>query len=186
MAAKEAVLDLFLGMKDIGTPLSTFQRVLLMTDGTVTDILEVYTREIIRVVILNQSLVEREPETPQLNDLGIERLLFRTVLLQGTASGTNFIHADSVVAPDRLPPSVLTGLLETGTPIGRLLAQERIETFREIVGLAFEPAGECADYFGVDPTSNLIARTYRIHVNRRPVMRITEKFPVTWFAEVVN
>jgi chorismate-pyruvate lyase len=87
-----------------------------------------------------------------------------------------------VIAPDRLPPAVLEGLVETGRPIGKLLASSRIETFREIVGIGFEPAGECADHFGVDPASNLVFRTYRIHVQQRPVMRITEKFPTSWFA----
>jgi chorismate-pyruvate lyase len=57
-----------------------------------------------------------------------------------------------------------------------------VETYREIVAVGFEPAGTCADYFGVDPASKLVFRTYRIIVERRPVVRITEKFPVTWFS----
>lgn len=181
MIARDTLLDLFWSLSDGDTPLNAFQRVLLMTDGTVTDVVEVYTGEAIRVVKLAQFFGGNDPENPQLSAEGGETLLHRTVLLQGAKSGTNYIHAHSVIAPDRLPPEVLEGLVETGRPIGKLLASSRIETFREIVGLGFEPAGDCADYFGVDPASNLVFRTYRIHVQQRPVMRITEKFPTSWF-----
>jgi chorismate-pyruvate lyase len=85
-----------------------------------------------------------------------------------------------------LPPSILAGLLETGRPIGRLLNQDRIETWREIVGLGYEPAGDCASYFAIDPSHNLVFRTYRIHVQGQAVMRITEKFPTTWFSKVLD
>jgi chorismate-pyruvate lyase len=186
MAAKAELIDLFMGLQNEGTPLSTFQRVLLMTDGTVTDVLEVYAGEAIRVVILDQRFEDPSSDPPELNAEGAERLLHRTVLLQGAISGTNFIHAESVIAPDRLPSEILEGLLETGRPIGRLLNQGRIETFREIVGVGYEPAGDCAAYFGIETTANLVSRTYRIHVAQRPVMRITEKFPTTWFSQVVE
>ncbi|MDP9075328.1 MAG: chorismate pyruvate-lyase family protein [Actinomycetota bacterium] len=151
-----------------------------------TDVLEVYTGEPMRVVILEQMFEQRAPNKPELDADRTEQLLHRTVLLQGVHSGTNFIHAASIIAPDRLPPRVLAGLLETGKPIGRLLAADRVETFREIVGLGYEPAGDLAPYFGVDPASSLVFRTYRIHVQQQPVMRITEKFPATWFSRVLD
>ncbi len=187
MIGRETLLDVFWSLSEGESSLNPFQRVLLMTDGTVTDVVEVYTGETIRVVKLAQSFGGDSSETtPRLGTDGPGRLLHRTVLLQGSKSGTNFIHAESVIAPDWLPPTVLEGLLETGRPIGKLLSSGRIETFREIVGLGFEPAGDCAEHFGVDPASNLVFRTYRIHVSERPVMRITEKFPTSWFAHGVD
>jgi len=184
--AKQSLLDVFWSLNNGGTPLGTFQRVLLMTDGTVTDVLEAYTAEAIRVIKLDQEFGRTGSESPQLDLDDGERVLHRSVLLQGAMSGTNYLHGHSVITTDRLPPEVLEGLLTSGQPIGRLLAKNRVETFREIVGVGFEPAAECAEWFGVAPTSNLVFRTYRIHVRRRPVMRITEKFPVTWFAASVD
>ncbi|MDQ6614991.1 MAG: chorismate pyruvate-lyase family protein [Actinomycetota bacterium] len=180
MDATQSLLDVFSSLQN-GTALSIFQRILLITDGTVTDVVEAYGGEAIQVVKLAQSFGQADPLKPPLDLFDAERVLRRTVLLQGTISGTNYIHADSVIAPDRLPSEVLDGLLMTGRPLGRLLAQQRIETFRDIVGVGFEPAGDCASFFGVDPTSNLVFRTYRIHLNGQPVVRITEKFPTTWF-----
>jgi chorismate-pyruvate lyase len=162
-------------------PLSTFQRVLLMTDGTVTEILEAHLAEAICVVKLSQSF-GRDLVEAGLELLDSERVLHRSVLLQGATSGINYIYADSAIVADRLPPVVLDGLLTGGEPIGRLMADNRVETFREIMELGVESAAGCAEYFGVDGTSDLIFRTYQIHLNQRPVIRITEKFPATHFA----
>jgi chorismate-pyruvate lyase len=177
------LLEMLLARLQGGTSLDTFQRVLLMTDGTVTDILEAHAGEPIRVVILGQEFEPVPREISQLDTDGVECLLHRTVLLQGRASGTTFIHADTLVAPERLPPAVLDGLLRTGKPIGRLLTEERVETFREIVALNYEAAGECASYFGVPPSSTLVYRTYLIFIQGSPAMRITEKFPLSRFHE---
>jgi chorismate-pyruvate lyase len=153
-----------------------------MTDGTVTDVLEAYAGEPIKVVKLSQALAPPDSLTPELELTGDTSVLRRTVLLQGAASGLTYLHADSVIAPERLHPEVLGGLLDSEKPVGRLLAQHRIETFREIVAIGFEPAGRCAAYFGLDSAAKLVFRTYRIIVGGLPVMRITEKFPVSAFA----
>ena len=187
MAATQSLLDACWSLNEGGTPLNTFQRVLLMTDGTVTDILEAHVAESICVVRLTQSFGCDDPEmAPECELLKNERVLHRTVLLQGTSSGTNFLHGESIIVPDRLPAPVLEGLLTTDKPIGRLLAENRVETFREIVGLGFEPACEYGNYFGVDPESQLVFRTYRIYVRQRAVMRITEKFPISWFGDGID
>ena len=176
------LLERFFSLGGAGQPLNVFQRVLLTTDGTVTDVLEAYVSEAIRVVKLAQGFTCCLTE-PSDMALGNERVLRRTVLLQGTISGTNFIHCDSVVIAERLPAPVLAGLLTTGKPIGKLLAENRVETFREIVDLGFEPAAGCASHFGVATETPLVFRTYRIHHGQRPVMCITEKFPMAWFED---
>jgi len=180
--AKQSLLDI-LGTANNGqTQLNTLQRVLLITDGTVTDVLEAYANERIRVVKLAQEFDTVDADQPELDSPYASRVLRRTVLLQGSMTGTNFVHAHSVFTPDHLHPEIVDALLVSNWPLGRLLARYRVETFREILAVGFEPAGACADYFGVDPASQLVFRTYRIMVEGRPVVRITEKFPVTWFS----
>lgn len=184
--SKQSLLDLFTTVNSSEAPLSTFQRVLLMTDGTVTDVLEAYADEPVKVVKLAQWFDGVDPGRPELERPTTERLLRRSVLLQGALTGRNLLYADSVVTPKHLHPDVVEGLLESDRPLGRLLAKYRVETFREIVAVGFEPAGSCAQHFGVDPAEKLVFRTYRILVDQRPVVRVTEKFPVTWFAATVG
>ncbi len=184
MDAKHSLLSVFDTVNHTVAPLSTFQRILLMTDGTVTDVLEAYANEPIRVVKLSQSFDAIDSANPELDRPTAGRVLRRSILLQGARSGTNFVYADSVINPDHLDSELLEGLLVSDTPLGRLIAEQRIETFREILALGFEPAGACAEHFGIDPATKLVFRTYRILVSHKPIVRITEKFPVTWFHTV--
>ena len=183
MDAKQSLLDLVGALNEDGPRLGILQRILLITDGTVTDVLEAYANEPIRVVKLGQSFgpVRAEKLEHDLPPSG--RVLRQTVLLQGARSGQNFLHADSVITPDGLDPQIVDDLVRSDRPVGRLLAQHRVETFREMVALGFELAGTCSDYFDVEPSSRLLFRTYRILVRQRPRMRITEKFPLSLFAD---
>ncbi len=161
--------------------LTRFQRILVGTDGTVTHILEAYAEEPIEAVKLAQ-----EHDTCQDGDAALElperaTVLRRRVVLRGRNSGRNLLYAEAVVVPDRVHLNLLSGLLGTDKPIGRLLAENRMETFREILVVDREPAGPCAVHFGIDAATDLIFRTYRIVERGQPIMLITEKFPAHFF-----
>jgi chorismate-pyruvate lyase len=158
-------------------------RILLATDGTLTHILEAYAAERVALVKLAHALVT-EPVVR--SGLGLEQgetALRRIILLRGSRSGTTFVFADSVVMLDRLPTSVAEGLLETDTPIGKLLYACRAETFREIITMGEERDPAVAAHFGVDGCEPIVFRTYQIVHEDRPIVRITEKFPRTWFPD---
>ncbi len=161
--------------------LTPFQRMLLGTDGTVTHILEAYAGEPIEVVKLLQTF-DRPNDGDALLELPEDAtVLRRRVVLRGGRTKQNLLYADVAVAPDRISPALLDGLVRTDKPVGKLLAENRTETFREIVVIETEPAGSCSTYFGIDPTATVVSRTYRIFANAQPVMVITEKFPTNFF-----
>lgn len=162
-------------------PLSILQQVLLTTNGTVTEVLEAYAGEPILVVKLCQSF--EQPTSRTRLEVDDQRLLTRTVTLQGARSGTTFLHADSHIAADRVPAGMLNALLETRRPLGRLLNEHRVESYWESVAAGVMAANSFGTYFGVAPESDLLYRTCLIHVGGRPLIRITEKFPATWFTE---
>jgi chorismate-pyruvate lyase len=155
----------------VGYPqLSILQRILLTTDGTVTDIVETYAGESVRVVKLFQDVAPAPRAIEWLELGGGELVLERRILLQGTVSRENFLYAESFIAPDRLDDAVRK-------PIGHLIIEHRLETFREILEWGTEAAGPLNEYFSVPATAPTIFRTYRIFTNGRPIMMITEKFP---------
>nr|MDQ3575766.1 chorismate pyruvate-lyase family protein [Actinomycetota bacterium] len=163
--------------------LSALQRILLTTDGTLTTLVEVYADEPIKVAKLDQSLGlwEGGDAGPALSLHPDEAVLRRAILLQGSSSHTNYLYAESLIVPDRLQPHVRTGLVETDKPIGRLLLEARTETFREILAGGTEPARGCADHFGIGQDDLVIFRTYNVIADQRPIMMITEKFPIGAF-----
>lgn len=165
----------------VSKSLTRFQRILVGTDGTVTHILEAYADEPVEVVKLFQDYDACGGAAEALDLPGDARVLRREVVLRGRRSGQNLLYAEAVVVPERVSGPVLDGLLRTDKPIGTLLAENRTETFREILRVDEEPAGRCGFPLGVDGATPLILRTYRIVAGRRPIMLITEKFPAGSF-----
>jgi len=163
--------------------LSSFQRILLTTDGTVTEILEAHLWEAIEIVKLHQRCLETDASVPYL-DIGPHApALIRKIILRGKPSHRNYIYAESIVALDRLDDRLRHGLMETQKPVGQLMLEARLETFREILSCCYEPAEEIGVHFGIGSEATLISRTYRVFANKQPFMLITEKFPETAFRD---
>ena len=160
--------------------LSLFQRILLATDGTVTDLIALYAGEAIRVKKLVQTIGE-ESAPAELQCIGPTRLLSRRILLTGAMK--TYLYAESQFVLERLSKSIQDQMLNTDRPIGLLWKEERLETFREIVGQAVEPNAAIAQYFDLPASAPFVSRTYLIHHGGRPLGMITEKWPLSFFRE---
>jgi chorismate-pyruvate lyase len=161
--------------------LSPLQRVLLVTDGTVTDILGAFLGEEIRIIKLAQ---EATTATQSIDDLALplgDPVLYRRVLLVGAHSHDPLIAAESQLALARLPLALRTALLETSRPIGQLLLEFRVETFREILQRGRTENAEVARIFGLPADTVFIERTYVVYAHGMATMRITERFPMNGF-----
>ena len=118
---------------------------------------------------------------PASNDLQAaegEPLLQRAATLRGRRSGSPYVYAESIIVMNRLPVTFCLRL-ESGTdPIGRVLQEMKIPVTRRNLPT---PAGLS------DPRTNgamkvgdyLLARTYSIDSESRPLMVITEWFLTT-------
>ena len=157
--------------------LSALERVLPVLGGTVTEVLERHLGERLRTVILEQrSNLSSEP-IPLL-DLQVDSpVLERHVLLRGETTSTPVLYAESRIALEHLDEYVKEGLLATDQPIGRLIREHRMETFRELLASERASFPHLARVFGLAPRTPLLARTYRMSSGGRPVMLIAE-----WFA----
>ncbi len=161
--------------------LSKFQRVLLTTDGTVTDILEAYLAEQIRLVKLSESVSQASEPSLHLGYEAGTEIISREVLLQGKISRKNFIYAESIIVPERLSVEFQKALLETKTPIGKIWIEQRVETYKEIKDSALESAGKLSQHFFLPPSARLLSRTYCVYSKGLAIMMITEKFPESYF-----
>ena len=168
--------------KQASLPVKSFlQRLLLVTDGRITDIVQAYSGETVEAVKLRHKLIISGSQSSPL-DLDREyQLLDRSIVLQGSQTKTNYLYADSKIVLERLDADIRDELIFTQQPIGKLLRENKIETFREILDCGIEPAGSLGEYFGIKPSAELIYRTYLVLIAGLPVMQITEKFPTTHF-----
>ena len=154
--------------------LDLFERILLATDGTVTDLVALYAGEPIRVKKLGQSV--RSGDAPAELGCGPQAaLLERRILLSGAQR--DFLYAESLFVVDRLSAQTRARMLDSDRPIGLLWKEERLETLREIVQRAVGPGGAIASHFGRTADAPFVRRSYLIHHDGRPLGRITEAWP---------
>lgn len=164
--------------------LSPLQRVLLGTDGSVTRILELACGAPVAVTTRLQEVVQADAAVAE--KLAIrpgEEVNHRIVELKNTRSGETLIYAESYTPLSRLSPSFRDDLMRADIPIGKILEYHRLETRREILGMAAgsrEP--EIARIFGLCGNPLFLSRQYRIIHGESPLMHIEEVFPAERFA----
>jgi chorismate-pyruvate lyase len=159
-------------------PLTLFQKVLLITDGSVTELLAMYTGEPIRAEKIEQSVKYALP--PGVLECPAEtRILHRKIILKGCAQG--YVFAESHFIFERFSTSIQNQLLETDAPIGLLWRQEKVEMYREIIEAKVETCERTAAYFDLPGDTRILSRTYVIFQGGQRLGVITEKFPMTYF-----
>jgi chorismate-pyruvate lyase len=166
--------------------LEPLQRVLLVTDGTLTEILEANFVERIRLVKISQRVISATPAYVFLDPDPGEALIERKILLQGEDSKRNYAYAESLIAVERLGQSFHDQLLHSNTPLGRLWLEHKLETFKELKEIRSEPAGGLSHYFECADGAPLLVRTYRVFSAAKPVMVITEYFPTSYSQNGAN
>jgi chorismate-pyruvate lyase len=157
--------------------LGLLPRILLISDGTLTDIVEAAFAEPIRLVKL---ALETAPALAPVDDLGVQAgqpLMRREILLQGACSGRNYVYAESYIALDALPVRLREDLITTDRPLGRLWVEHKLETRKEILRVWRVPIGGPCVHFAPAAPGGLLARTYRVISGGRPIMLISEYFP---------
>ncbi len=161
--------------------LSLLQRMLMMTDGTLTKMLETYTQEYLDVVKLSEEAVTLTSDIPHMKLFAGDEVSQRKILLKGRTTRRNWLYAESIIVPERLPAEFQRQLVETRTPIGKLWKRYKLETFKEPICYCRESAENVFFYFDLHHTDPVLSRTYVAHSGGKPIMMITEKFPERYF-----
>ena len=164
-------------------------RTLLVTDGTVTKSLEAYFWEPVKVDTIRLTTVKTDSAVNWLDVGQGENVLLREVHLRGEASGRIYASAFSIVRLSALPDDIRSSLESGKIGIGVLIRDSGIESYREILDIG----GSCRqmmtqqeDAVPPYPDVDLVSRTYRIIVDHKPVILITESFPLVHFQETKN
>ena len=161
--------------------LNPFQKILLIADGTLTNILEAFLNEPIGVIKLSEEIVSITADILPLEIKVGTEVLERQILLCGKTSRRNWLYADSIIVLERMEERFREKLIKSHIPIGKLWREHKMETFKEIVTYAREQAGDLSNCFDIKREDKLLSRTYRVFSSHQPVMMITEKFPNSYF-----
>ena len=164
------------------TRLTPFQRGLLVADGTVTQFIEAYTLTPVEVVLLQQTKQTLSTEQSWLQLPAGEDIISRQVVLQTHSQdkSSSIIHtyATSIIAPQRLPRSLLDGLTTDKQGLGGLLQRSGLETRRELLWCGIETLTDLPPAVAHLEGGKFISRAYRVFADQKPLMLINEKFPL--------
>jgi chorismate-pyruvate lyase len=158
--------------------LTALQRALLVIDGTVTKFLEAWALEPVDVVRLEQEQLELATAEPWLELPAASPVIRRRVVLQGRRTAQFFAWADSLICAERLPLAMSAALAHDEGGLGRILLDSAVETRRECLWYGRERPAERPAAIARLWSGEFLMRTYRVIAAGRPIMLITERFPL--------
>ena len=162
--------------------LTPFQRALIVTDGTVTRLIEAYALAPVEVVLLHQAKQTLCTEQVWLELPVGTHVIARQVVLQTPPTGNHKpkiqAYATSLIVPQHLPKGILDGLESDPAGLGGILQNSGLETRRELLWCCCETARNLPEAIAHLEGEPLLCRTYRVFANKKPIMLITEKFPL--------
>jgi chorismate-pyruvate lyase len=166
-----------LGPIDVAA-LSPLQRGLLVIDGTVTTFLEATLLEPVEVVRLDQQ-ESRAITADEWLGIGADApVIRRRVMLRGRDSQRLLAWADSRIATERAGGTLRAGLEQAAGGLGRILLDSALETRRECLWFGREGRAEAPAAVAAAWPGEFLSRTYRVIAGGRPLMVITERFPL--------
>ena len=137
-------------MEKLDLELSKAQQLLLMTDGSVTTLLEVITGKPVVVTTLLQQVVEADAERASALDVEEgDNINYRVVVLKNDDDHQPLIYAESYTPIARLKKEFRHDLMKADIPIGRIMNQRKIESRREIRRIEIVCNEEVSELFGV-------------------------------------
>ncbi|MDP3395238.1 MAG: beta-ribofuranosylaminobenzene 5'-phosphate synthase [Methanoregula sp.] len=165
--------------------LSRVQKILLGTDGSVTQLLESITGHPVTVKTLVQEIVPADAETADRVDVRVgDPVNHRVVELRDNVTNEMLIYAISETPVERLSPAFKTDLLMADIPIGKIIKQHHIEARREIISARVsEATKETRRIFSICPHEPVLSRQYQIIHNHKPLIFIEEQFPYNQFLD---
>ena len=154
--------------------LTPFLRACLLTDGSLTTLLEALTGSEIKISGLKQKTIPADEKLS--GELKInfgEELNEREVVL--SAEQKPLVYAKSYSVISRLSDDAKSDILNTDLPIGKILKKHKVEVHREIKEIGLESDAKIAGILNLN-NNKILWRSYMLIQKNVPLMKIEEYF----------
>jgi beta-ribofuranosylaminobenzene 5'-phosphate synthase len=156
---------------------------MLLTDGSMTLLLEIYTGDPVAVETLTQEMIQATEEIAA--KLGVDvgsSVNYREVVLKNGLSGEVLLYARSLTPISRLTDEFRDDLLRADIPIGRIMKLHGLEFRRELVKIEKEDvSARLIGIFGLKEGEYILKRVYNIIHDEKILISIMEAFPGTYY-----
>ncbi len=141
--------------------LSAEERMILLSDGSLTLLLEALLRERVSIEVKRNSRAALNSEAAAyLDELPKVESVEREVWLK--VKGEKLVFAHSIVPVSTIEPWLLRALSEGTEPLGRVLKAREIPVLKEALEIGVVRATEVSVDLGIDPDTELYARRYKL------------------------
>ena len=178
-----SVLELIQKIEHESGQLTKPERALLITDGSVTRLLEAFGNAPVGVRTIQQNILPAPDMIADFLEISPgDDVNFREVDLYNKNNDRVLIHAISYAPLKNLPAGAITRLMKEDEPIGMIMRDEKMESRREILSIRkiFLPSD---DHRQNTRAKFQLSRLYRIIHNSRPIFYIEEQIPSPLFSE---
>jgi chorismate-pyruvate lyase len=158
--------------------LTPYHRALLAMDGTLTHFVEAFHGEPLNGVAIRHKTARLAAYDEWLEAPPGIPVVERKAALTGAVSSRLYAYAESRIVTDRLPPCLRGAIDGSGELLGRIMRACRVETFREMLWYGLEYPVELPETLSAQTATQFLTRAYQIVAGGRPLMVITEKFPL--------
>jgi beta-ribofuranosylaminobenzene 5'-phosphate synthase len=162
--------------------LSPLQTILLLTDGSVTTLLEAISGDEVSVTTLSQVVATPGKDVAAALEIETSEMVnHRTVVLKNSRTGEVLVYAVSYTPLLRLESGFTEDLMRADIPIGKILKKHAIESRREILHIGVRGSDEAITQVLGNRPGPFLFRSYKIIRSGEPLMLIEEFFPASSF-----
>ena len=165
-------------------PLSPLQKILLTTDGTLTDLIRILANEPIELEKVYHEFGRADDHA--LQQQANDTILTRQIILKGKTA--HYLFASSQFNTHGFEPSIREQLINSDTPIGKIWQTHQTELYRQVFRYQWASIPELTPVFF--PTARqrkspyFIGRQYYVNHRNRLVGLINEYLPKHVFIEI--
>ncbi len=164
--------------KESSIKLTLFQKIIAVTNGSITQLLEIFSGQEIVVETLSQIIRQASPdEAKHLDVKAGESINDREVLIKGVRDSRVFSYARSIMPVELLPQGLSESLMSEDTPLGKLLIKYRIEGRRELRDVKLVVDSGYEALFGFK--DRFLVKRYVFISEGKIIMHISEVYPLS-------
>ena len=145
------------------TPLSPVARLLLTSDGSMTQMLEALNLSAVSMIIKRQEILSAQSLKMTVPEVS-ERALAREALL--ATENRSLIFAHSLLFSNNEDSCSLESIMETEKPLGRMFIGDKIKTLRDGLKIGQVSSPDIAAHFDVPADATLWGRYYNLSTDR--------------------
>jgi chorismate-pyruvate lyase len=158
--------------------LNKLGKLIIQTTASITKLIEIFFDVQLKVQLINQQeMVECPQYLKKHYKTGTDKPILRAICLIDSNQHP-FIYAETLFYKEHISHDIINDLYDTDTPIGKIIEQNRLEYYREILDYGFIQDAKIAKYLGLNHDDWMIYKVCNTIHREKDLFLICEYFPI--------